>query len=121
MIKFTSTLDSREDVLSAQYNEVEIAIKTNKSAGYTRMLATELLPEITAALVMSGYDVFVCRYKDGTSMSVISQSIKREDRYGSATVHSERGGSFEQDYHDQVKAAIEAAKKASNEEEKDQK
>ncbi len=122
MIKFTNATDGREDLISCQLGDVENTIKIYKSNRLTRMrIDTELLPEVTAALVMRGYDVFVCRRKDGTSMSSIAWSIKRENHNGQATVHSELGGKFEQEYHDQVVTAIKAAKKTSNEEEEDQK
>ena len=122
MIKFTNATVGREDLISCQLGDVENTIKIYKINRLTRMkIDTELLPEVTAALVMAGYDVFVCRHKDGTSMSSIAWSIKRENQNGLATVHSELGGKFEQEYHDQVIAAIKAAKKASNEQEEDQK
>ena len=107
MIKVTNATDGRENLISCQLGDVENTIRIYKINRLTRMrIDTELLPEVTAALVMGGYDVFVCRHKDGTSMSSIAWSIKRENQNGLATVHSELGGKFEQEYHNQVVAAI---------------
>ncbi len=112
MNSFKNAADVREVILASQRAKIEKAIEKTTKSGFDVNIRcyTELMPEITAELVMAGYDVFVHRYNDGTSMTDVSCTIRRENCYGSALVHSALGGNFETEYAAQVEAAIKAAK-----------
>ncbi len=109
MITFEKAVDAKKAVWDIQTVMVKDAITEGKRAGRPdSIIPCAVLPEIVAALVCAGYDVFIVQQDDGTSLTLISWVTAVENTDGEYMVSSDLDEDFEDFLLSQIQEAVEA-------------